>query len=279
MSAPPFLVESIGAIREKLGSLVSYRDLLDSPYYESLDPRARDQYIKNYETFWFSFHTLSGLIDELLFLFTELQRQRTLVLSSGVEHRFYTAKACSAYWRLIVSDVYTLICWFSDWCVLPEDWKKRYRELRYIQLLRNAFAQHPDPARSFDVIGMITSTRHDERFLPSVAFGPQASGSPTYLSHYQSKAGPRAESHEVLQQENKQLFIDKNGWGKYSKLNENQKAQLKGWGLPEIDQERFSVDLPNLFNVYAFPRLQALVEEAKYVNVVRTARARRRAVS
>lgn len=279
MAIQTFLGGSISAIREQVRSLVSYRDTPDQSFWQSLTPDKRDAYIKQYEEFWFTFETLSGFVDELHFLFARLEQLRSLITDppDHLGHRYDEALACRACWRLVFSDIYALVSFLVRSQVLPPTWKESYRELRYIYLLRNAFAQHPELSRPFDVFGLVQSVKHDQRFLPVVLFGPQGSGAYFYLTHYQSKCEPRQESHEVLQQDNKQMFIDNGGWT--DSLNDDQQARLKGWGLPEIDQDKFSAELRNLFGMHVFPYLRTSVEAAKRENVIRTVRAQQPAAS
>lgn len=264
------LGETINKIKEgfRAFSVNRYAHNIASHYNSLSRSRVeRDEYIQKYENFWFTFDTLLGIIDELVLFVAKVEELKPILQQPADIGHIEQLHTLHSYWRLIYNDIYTLVSLLQSAKIISLEWHTNYKELRYIYLLRNDFIQHPEFNYPFENFGMFFGWKRDDKFLPFVMFGPRSGGSPFYFEHFQNKVvdDPKTKNWQNMLKENKEIFIKKGGW---KALNQIYKAQLKGWGLPEVDQEYFSQELLNLFEQYIFPHLSKSIETAKREKII-----------
>lgn len=266
---PSIIGEAVGEVISKFKALPLFRDVGIRAYYEALrTEKDRNDYIRRYEKFWFEALVFDDWVENISFLAKRIEALRPGLSGSPANSGNVSGRELLCNWKLVFSEVYTLIKLLRKAHLIEErEIQDDYRELYYIYLLRNDFVQHPSFDYPFERLGLTWGYKDDSRFLSYVTFGPPSGGLAVYLEHYQHKSGvsPDREWGKVLA-ENKSLFLEHGGWKNL--VNKNVEAPLKGWGLPEVDQERFAEELLDLFEKKVFPHLSLRIEEAEQDNVI-----------
>lgn len=151
-----------------------------------------------------------------------------------------------------------------------KDFCNRYPELNYCRLLRNDYIQHPSLLLGTQFNRSITYPGNPD-LLPYFTVAPDGYGWTNYYMYHRNKTGKKFRNlpDEKIREQNKNDYIANYGWKPKAYRNRNNKTRvipvvhrIKGFGLPDPDQNRLSEELRKIFKEVIFPYLKRKQRQA-----------------
>jgi hypothetical protein len=136
---------------------------------------------------------------------------------------------------------------------------RNYPEFTYIRKIRNKFIQHQKVSEYFEMTPT-GSFRNREKFLPSGQIMPGSVSQALISSYYKEKIC----DHFLNLGTKEKIEKNKNDFLKTEKdkdFNEDLKNRIRVFGLPEIDQEKLSKEIIELFDGLILDKIE---EEKKF---------------
>lgn len=268
------LVDSIKSIKNIFDSLNVQRALFwdEEGRLKELKGKNKKEFVKNYAEFWHAYSTLYQIMERIFFSIVQLENLKNDQLNRLTSKE--GTSICNYEMGVVLSDnffqyVYMLIKVFEDNCKSKKErnffrrkMDKNYREMLYLQLLRNEFVQHPQLDNDYQNSRTSCEFRSDK--LPLYHCWPGAIGTAIISKYHLSQIRNRQylrSPYNKMAELNKRYFLNKKGTRK--NCSKDFIHRLKVHGLPSIDQEQLAIELSNFFKNIVFPFIEGKIQEAK----------------
>ncbi|MFA6486567.1 MAG: hypothetical protein WCT40_04350 [Candidatus Magasanikbacteria bacterium] len=246
-----------------------------SDYYDNLPPDRKDDYIKQYEEFFYVYSVFIFSLKDLLLVATKLED-----ISIGhwkfIEENKDRLSEISQ-WRDDYNEIFHLTTWFYNSITILikitednklltlKDIQNNFPEMSYIKAMRNEFLQHPKFHIPFHMVNS-TQIPRDRTQIPYASIAPGGGGLTLLTSYHLNLVRDTNFLQKNAQQQilqNKDDFLNDSYKWKDGKINHELLHRIKSSGLPPFDQDLLSQELEKFFSTIIIPHIANRWSDAK----------------
>lgn len=244
-------------------------------YYDNLaTPQEQNNYIKNYEEFFYIFDRFIFITKDLLLIARQLEQ-------ISIKHHKFLKTNKERIHKDPNNDysnfIFHLITWFynsitilikitEDNIINPQYLRRHFPEMSYVKSVRNIFLQHPELHRPFNDINS-TQIPGNPIFIPFGDMVPKGEGWTLLINHYKNKITNKNFLLKLTQEQqgqNKDDFINHSHQWKKGVINPPDILhRIKACGLPDFDQIKLATELESFFSQIILPFMWREYKNAK----------------
>lgn len=244
-------------------------------YYNNLPLKEKDDYIKEYEEFFYVYGIFIFSLKDLLMIASKLE-------DISIDHWKFIEENKDrlgeiSQWRDDCNDIFHLTTWFynsitilikiteDNGLITPDDIRNDFPEMSYIKAMRNEFLQHPKFHIPFHMVNSSQIPGDRER-IPFASVAPGGGGLTLLTSYHLNQikdANFLQKKGKEQEMKNKDDFRnDSYLWNK-GKIDEELLHRIKSVGLPSFDQDLLSQELERFFSKIIIPFISKRWTDAK----------------